>query len=61
LSDEAIDQISLREAINADAIEPICNLQFVCSCWARKEKQKAKMLYDLSNYVGRGLQKKCKL
>jgi hypothetical protein len=42
LWDEAIDQISPREALNADVIEHICNLQFVCSCWARKEKQKAK-------------------
>jgi hypothetical protein len=57
LSLETIDQITPVTAQNADAIAPIRNLKYACSRQARKEKQKAKMLQDISNSVGRPSQR----
>jgi hypothetical protein len=54
LSLEAINQITPTIANNADAIAPIQNISYACSRQARKEKQQAKMLQDISNSVGRG-------
>jgi hypothetical protein len=61
LSLDAIDKMAPTVAKNADSIAPVCNLKYACSREARKEKQKAKMLQDISNSVGRGQQKKNEL
>jgi hypothetical protein len=61
LSLDAIDKMAPTVAKNADSIAPVRNLKYACSREARKEKQKAKMLQDISNSVGRGQQKKNEL
>jgi DNA primase catalytic subunit len=55
LSLDALYQITPMVAQNADSIAPIRNIQYACSRQARKEKQEAKMLRDISNSLGRGL------